>query len=213
MAASVQRITYLRGIVVLLIAACTGDVRSGEQTRTSLDAAGATTGVNAEAEPEAQFSRFLSLSIATRERNLVYTDSVYTDGDIQVAGDVAPCLAGDETVSRWLADFHVLSMRTHGDSAEATAAITSAAREVEEPDAESFVVIPQIQEDTATWKLLNTSGTNDKWMVCGPGSDRKEIFGLSKVGRTIKWPNGGSQQSVMKTIDSVRRSRGLPIAR
>lgn len=213
MAIPLQTIRYLRGMAVLMIVACTAGPRSGERTGMTLDTAGETTSVKAEAEPESQFTRFLSLSIATREKNRVYVDSVYTGGDITVGGDVAPCLAGDETVNRWLADYHVLSVRTHGDSGDASAAITTAVREVEEPDGESFVATPQIQEDSARWRLVKGSGTNGKWMVCGPGSDRKEIFGLFKVGRTIKWPNGGSPQSVMNTIDSIRRARGLPVAR
>jgi hypothetical protein len=211
MATRSQMVIDLRALLMLTIVACTGDVRSADRAHRAVHASVRTRGT-AEGEPESQLTRFLSLSVATREKNLVYVDSVYTDGDIRVGGDVAPCLAGDETVNRWLAASHVLSVTVQGDRADATAAITTAAREVEEPDGESFVVNPQIQEDTARWRLLK-SGTSGKWMVCGPGSHPKEIFGLFKVGRTIKWPNGGSQESVMSTIDSIRRARGLPVLR
>lgn len=213
MAIRVRTIKCFGGIGILMIVSCTREARSRERTAITLDVSAETTAVKANADAEAQFTRFLSLSIATREKNRVYLDSVYTGGDITVGGDVSPCMAGDETVNRWLADYRVLSVRTHGDSGEATAAITTAVREVQEPDGATFVATPQIQEDTARWKLVKASGTNGKWMVCGPGSDRKELFGLFKVGRTIKWTNGGSLQSVMNTIDSARRVRGRPIAR
>src|SRR5690349_11871475 len=98
------------GPVVLLILVCTGAGCSPERTDPRVGVTAKTTSSPPNGSAESQFTRFLSLSIGTREKNGVFADSVYTEGDIKVGTDVAPCLAGDETVNRWLADFHVLSV-------------------------------------------------------------------------------------------------------
>jgi hypothetical protein len=196
-----------------LLLACAGWGCSRERADPRLGVAAETTSVAPKETAESQFARFLSLSIATRETNRAKVDSVYTDGDIKVGGDVAPCLAGDEAVSRWLADYHVLSVSSRGDTAIASAAITTAVREEAEPDGQSFVATPLIQEDTARWMLVRGADTHGKWMVCGPGASGQGFFALFKVGRTIRWANGGSARSAMATIDSIRRARSLPIAR
>jgi len=200
------------GRVGLLLLVCTGAAFSPERTDPRVGVT-AETKVTPEGSAESQFARFLSLSIGTREINRVNVDSVYTEGDIRVGGNVAPCLAGDETVNRWLADYHVLSVSLRGDTAIASAAITTAVREDEEPDGQSFVATPLVQEDTARWMLVRGADTNGKWMVCGPGASAQGLFGLFKVGRTIRWANGGSARNATATIDSIRRARGLAIAR
>ena len=168
---------------------------------------------SASASAERQFSRFLSEAIGTRKLHRVYVDSLYTDGDIHEGGDVAPCLGGDEERYVWLADFHVLSVRTHGDSTDAAAAITIAATEVPAPDGESFTATPLIEEDTAYWTMVRAPVTGWKWMVCGPGVIRRQLFGPMPVGRTINWPHGGSREAVANVIDSIRRARKLPLAK
>jgi len=195
-----------------LILVCTGAACSPERTDPRVGVP-AETRARPKGSAESQFDRFLSLSIATREKNAVSAESVYTEGGIKVGGDVAPCLAGDETVNRWLADYHVLSVSLRGDTAIASAAITTAVREDEEPDGRSFVATPLIQEDTARWMLVRGADTHGKWMVCGPGASAQGLFGLFKVGRTIRWANGGSARNATATIDSIRRARGLPVVR
>jgi len=167
----------------------------------------------ASADVDAQFSRFLSCSIRTLQPNQTMCDSVYTVGDIHEGGDVAECFAGDERLYLWVADYRVLSVKTHGDSADATAAITIAAREVQDPTEESSTATPLIEEDTAKWSMIKAPITGGKWMVCGPGVVRGELFEPGPGMRTINWPHGGSRESVKLAIDSIRRARTLPHAR
>jgi hypothetical protein len=158
--------------------------------------------------PDSQFARFLSLSIGTRTARLGMFDAVYTRiGRGPRPGEIehifGPC--PEEFIeSRWLADFRMISVSTRGDSGEAVARITTVARQ-DEVEARM-----QIEEDTARWRLIRSPETGHRWQVCG---DAKGGFSLFVDTPVVRWRNGGSSDIARGAIDSIRRARGLPLAR
>ena len=163
--------------------------------------------------PDSQFARFLSLALATRMVRAGMFDSVYTrEGRVPTSGEIedvsGPC-PEDYQEARWLADYRVLSVIAVGDSAEATAEITTVAREMEN-GAERRATL-DVRQDTAHWRLVRSDLTEGRWKVCG---DAREGFGLFLASPThVRWSNKGTAEKARAAIDSIRRARGLPLAR
>jgi hypothetical protein len=122
--------------------------------------------------------------------------------------DVAGLCPEEDMERRWLADYRVLSVATSGDSGVATAAITTAVRQIEGPR-DSTIATVSIADDTAHWRMIRSSETRDRWMVCG---DAVEGFGVFPSTWSVRW-EAGSAEAARAAIDSIRRARGLPLVR
>lgn len=144
------------------------------------------------------FERFLQLSVATNVPRLGDYDSVYTCRDNELDEDV-----------RWIADGRVVSLHVRGDTADLAAVLTTVAHQIMDDVGEGYTATIRVREDTGHWWMVRSDGPG--WKVCG---EAKEHFGIMMLGRTIKWrPAGASEEKAHALIDSVRRSRGLPVAR
>lgn len=165
---------------------------------------------------DSQLARFLSASVATRVPRRGLFDSVRAYFSPEPGGDVSggcPWANGDYDEARWLADFRVLSVRARGDSADGTAAITTVATEkleIEPNGNSGFVAEFRIDEDTAHWNLIRNAQTYGRWKVCGGAKEGFEVSTLSEPG--MRWRNG-SAALAHAAVDSIRRARGLPLAR
>lgn len=147
-----------------------------------------------------QFSRFLSLAVATRVPHEGRTDSVYASG-------AEPGIDEHDTDMRWVAASRILSVSTAGDSARATAVITEVAQQITDHDI--YRASFGIRDDTAHWRLVRDADSNGRWLVKG---DAEEGFGVFHVGRDIRWVVG-SRAMALAAVDSIRRARGLPLVR
>jgi hypothetical protein len=144
----------------------------------------------------AQFEKFLSLAIATRQPHVGMIDSVYTCGDEESRDDM-----------RWIAAFRILSVSVAGDSGRAAAALTVVA--IQKDGLSGWTARFGIREDTAHWELKRSAETGGRWMICG---DTYEHFGVFHLGRDVKWLRGSTSEAIA-AVDSIRRARGLPIIR
>lgn len=194
----------LRAYAVCLGAAATGFGCSPDNPERERPA-------DAPASADSQFARFLSLSIATRFPYAGIFDLIGTVKDHSPAvegGDVSGlCLdPEDYDERRWLADFRVLSVAVDGDSGEASAAITTVARQ---QIGEYWISTFAIEEDTAHWKMIRAPETGGQWKVCGGAAEGFELYASE---RPAQWLNG-SDTTARAAIDSIRRARGLPLVR
>jgi hypothetical protein len=187
------RHVIVAGASVLALAMTACDARAPD-SRVPDSAAGV---IQARSEAEAQFNRFLSLSIITRPRTGWVFDSVFACEDLQMYKD-----------SRWVADYRVLRVAQRNDSTtDATAVLTTVARLVDRTGNGDYVGTMRVAEDTGQWVMLRSPATRDKWMVCG---DSREGFSPLLFGKDFKWsPAGASTERARSLADSVRRARGL----
>ena len=200
------------GLAGFLAMGC-GPDSAGEKSRTSPPDARTAARAAANAPPDSQFVRFLSLAISTREIRREMFDAVYTrvgralaPGEIE---DIAGSCPEHWQEARWLADYRVLSVTTRGDSADAIAEITTVAREV--ADWPRRLAKVDIAVDTAHWLLIRSDVTEGLWKVCG---DAEEGFGLFQVAPAqVEWSNNGSVGRARAAVDSIRTARRLPLAR
>ena len=160
-------------------------------------------------QAETVFARFLDLSVATRAPRIGMFDSVYTCEDLVWMSDV-----------RWVADYRIVNVATSGDTARATAILTTVARQIDLGDNQgTYAATFRVSADTGHWLMVRSAETRNLWKVCGDARERvggipREHFGVFMLGRTIRWqPPGASSQGARAAIDSIRRSRGLPIVR
>lgn len=123
-------------------------------------------------------------------------------------GDVSGlCLdPEDYDERRWLADFRVLSVSVRGDSGKASAAITTVARQ--RNGGNSWISTLVIEEDTAHWRMVRARETEGQWKVCG-GADKGFEFYQEQPAQWLT----GSDSAARTAIDSIRRARGLRLAR
>ncbi|MEP6992218.1 MAG: hypothetical protein ABJA80_14900 [bacterium] len=183
-------------LAALALAACV-EAQSPNAAKRSLPHESAVVGTSV--PPDSQFARFLSLAIATRAPRVGKFSDVYECRDSEALKDV-----------RWLADYRILSVHTTGDSAVATAQVTTVARQHD--GATGWVADAGIRVDTARWRMRNVAaGATKRWKVCG---DAMEHFGVFMLGRTVRWaPAGSSAATAKAAVDSIRRARGLALAR
>lgn len=160
-------------------------------------------------QAETAFARFLDLSVATRAPRIGMFDSVYTCEDLEWMIDV-----------RWVADHRIVDVTTIGDTARATAILTTVARQIDLMDNQgTYSSTFRVSADTGHWLMVRSAETQNKWKVCGDARERvggspRERFGVFMLGRAIRWqPPGASAEMARAAIDSIRRSRGLPIVR
>ncbi|NBW65836.1 hypothetical protein EBR44_08755 [bacterium] len=153
-----------------------------------------------------QLERYLDLAIAGRRLKVGAYASVREDSICGPALNFMRAL--------WVADFRVLpGGRTIGDTVVIQSILTSVADQRESlAHASKYVATLGAREDTATWTLVRSLAGNPNWRVCG---DTREGFDVIAIGpKEIGWsPSGASRVRALGLVDSVRKARGLPLAR
>lgn len=170
--------------------------------------------------PESVFTRFLDLSVATRQPRPGRLDSVYTAGmQFNYDSNYAYTRCEQSTDARWMADYRVLRVVTTGDSAVASVELVTVAHETEHGvvgvDAGVYhEATLRLKTDTGHWELLRSAReTGGVWKVCGDAREGFSLFPAGRVG-AVRWlPPGASADKARAAIDSIRKSRGLPIIR
>lgn len=182
---------------MLLVLVPSSSVRTGDGSMTKVIQAVSVSSGQRPTPPDSQLAHFLSLAIATRVPRVGRLDSVYTREEEEY------------NRVRWLADFKVIGVALRGDSALATAVITTVADQVDR--GRGWVATPRIETDTAHWQMARSRDGERRWLVCG---DAVEGFGVLMVGREVRWrPATASARTARAAVDSIRRARGLTIVR
>lgn len=174
----------------ILLACANADARLPERAAVSGSYA-------ADSAAEAQFAKFLSISTATRTPVLGIYESVY-------------CRDGEEyQLTKWLADFEILSVVVHDDSATAAARVTTVAEQDDHTGA--MVATRKIRTEIAHWYMVRAPAGTGIWRVCG---DAREGFGMIMTGPNMRWrPRSASRQKAFADVDSIRRARGKAVIR
>lgn len=105
-----------------------------------------------------------------------------------------------------LADYRVLSSRQRGDTADATAVVTTVAEETGDMKAaDRRVATERVKQDTLHWTMVRDA--KGRWGACGRSKEGYD-FGSYGTDANTRWqPPGASRKTMLALADSIRRHR------